>query len=204
MDTRLYLRASTNDQDANRAEAALTAFASEHKLRIVARYRENESGTKLNRPELFRLLADANPGDVLLIEQVDRLSRLNESDWIKLRSMIESRQVRIVALDMPTSWMMTQSGDEFQSRMFAAINSMMLDMLAAMARKDYADRRRRQAQGIDKAKATGRYTGRREDTKRNERIAKLLAAGWSYSQIQTEIGASRATIAKVAKRLLEQ
>lgn len=44
---------------------------------------------------------------------------------------------------------------------------MMLDMLAAIARKDYEDRRRRQTQGIDKAKAAGAYKGRPEDTEKN-------------------------------------
>jgi hypothetical protein len=38
----------------------------------------------------------------------------------------------------------------------AAVNAMMLDMLAAVARKDYEDRRRRQAQGQAKAKAEGK------------------------------------------------
>jgi len=36
---------------------------------------------------------------------------------------------------------------------------MMLDVLAAVARKDYEDRRRRQAQGQTRAKAEGRYRG---------------------------------------------
>jgi hypothetical protein len=53
------------------------------------------------------------------------------------------------------------AGDEFTVRMFEAINGMLLDMLAAVARKDYDDRRRRQAQGQAKAKAEGRYKGRR-------------------------------------------
>ena len=69
-----------------------------------------------------------------------------------------ARRMRVVALDLPTSWMMaTNSVDEFTGRMFEAINGMMLDMLAAVARKDYDDRRRRQAQGQAKAKAEGRY-----------------------------------------------
>jgi DNA invertase Pin-like site-specific DNA recombinase len=71
---RLYLRASTSEQDAGRARAGLEAFARERGLPIVGRYVENESGASLKRPELFRLLADSHPGDVLLIEQVDRLS----------------------------------------------------------------------------------------------------------------------------------
>ena len=69
---RAYLRASTSEQDASRAKSALDVFAAEHGLRIAARYVENESGAKLHRPELFRLLSDCEPGDVLLVEQVDR------------------------------------------------------------------------------------------------------------------------------------
>jgi DNA invertase Pin-like site-specific DNA recombinase len=72
--------------------------------------------------------------------------------------------IRVVALDLPTSWQLAAPGDEFTARMFAALNAMMLDMLAAVARKDYEDRRRRQAQGIVKAKAAGAYRGRPEDT----------------------------------------
>jgi DNA invertase Pin-like site-specific DNA recombinase len=54
--------------------------------------------------------------------------------------------------------------DDFSSRMLGAINGMMLDMLAAIARKDYEDRHRRQAEGQAKAKAEGKYRGRPEDT----------------------------------------
>jgi len=200
MDCRLYLRASTNEQDANRARKQLEDFAAEHKLRIVGRYVENESGAKLHRPELFRLLNDANASDILLVEQVDRLSRLSAPDWQMLREEISKQQVRVVALDLPTSWRLAETTDDFTDRMFAAVNAMMLDMLAAVARKDYDDRRRRVMQGQAKAKADGRYRGRVEDTKRNELIGSMLLAGLSWTQIQEGTKASRATIAKIAKR----
>lgn len=199
---RAYLRASTEEQDAERARAQLEAFVEERGLTLAATYVENESGARLARPELFRLLKDARPGDILLIEQVDRLSRLDASDWQKLRSELDARQVRVVALDLPTSWMLASSSDDFTSRMFNAINSMMLDVLAAVARKDYEDRRRRQAQGQARAKAEGRYRGRIENVKRNAGIASMLNAGLSWSQIQNATGASRATVAKIAKRQL--
>ena len=86
MFVRAYLRASTSEQDATRAKAQLETFVAERGLTIAASYVENESGAKLARPELFRLLSDCHPGDVLLIEQVDRLSRLTEADWRKLRA----------------------------------------------------------------------------------------------------------------------
>ncbi len=200
MFVRAYLRASTSEQDATRARSQIEAFATEHGLRIAATYAENESGAKLARPELFRLIADSKPGEVLLIEQVDRLSRLTEGDWRKLRSELDRKQIRVVALDLPTSWMLVSKGDEFTSRMFAAVNGMMLDMLAAVARKDYEDRRRRQAQGQAKAKAEGKYKGRPEDANRNSGIAAMLKGGASWSDVQKAFGCSRATVAKIVKR----
>jgi DNA invertase Pin-like site-specific DNA recombinase len=200
MNARAYLRASTDEQDASRAREQVEAFAAERGLPIVGTYVENESGAKLARPELFRLIADSRPGDALLVEQVDRLSRLSDADWRKLRTELEARQIRVVALDLPTSWQLAAPGDEFTARMFAALNAMMLDMLAAVARKDYEDRRRRQAQGIVKAKAAGAYRGRPEDTARNAGIAGMLRSGMSWSAIQAAAGCSRATIAKVRAR----
>ena len=197
-----YLRASTSEQDAARAEGQIEAFAADRGMQIAAKYRENESGAKLERPELFRALSDAHPGDILLVEQVDRLSRLNAADWDRLKVELKSRQVRVVALDLPTSWAMATGSkvDDFTARMFAAINDMMLDMLAAVARKDYEDRRRRQMQGQAKAKAAGKYVGRPENKRRNARIAAMLASGTSYSDVQEATGCSRATVAKIAKR----
>jgi DNA invertase Pin-like site-specific DNA recombinase len=119
---------STDQQDATRARSAIEAFAADHGLTIAGWFIENESGAKLARPELFRLLADGRPGDVLLVEQVDRLSRLNDADWRKLRAELDAKQIRVVALDLPTSWQLADTKDEFTSRMFGAINGMMLEI----------------------------------------------------------------------------
>jgi DNA invertase Pin-like site-specific DNA recombinase len=146
MNARAYLRASSLEHDASRAKSQVEAFAAERGLDIVGWFVENESGAKLARPELFRLLADSRPGDVLLVEQVDRLSRLSDADWRELRTELEARQIRVVALDLPTSWQLAAPGDEFTARMFAALNAMMLDMLAAVAARTtktaVADRRK--------------------------------------------------------------
>lgn len=201
MFVRAYLRASTKDQDASRAREQLQSFADEREMKVAAFYTENESGASLKRPELFRLLADCQDGDVLLVEQVDRLSRLNGKDWDKLKGEIMSRHVKVVALDLPTSWsLMTVGDDSIQSRMLDAINAMMLDMLAAIARKDYEDRRRRQAQGIVAAKAKGAYKGRPEDTERNAAIADMLRKGQSWSSIIKATGCSRSTLSRLSTR----
>lgn len=199
---RAYLRASTADQDANRAKADLEAFAAERGLQIAASYPENESGAKLDRPELFRLLDECQEGDILLVEQVDRLTRLNASDWQKLKGQIAAKRVRIVALDLPTSWqLVAQPQDDFGARMLDAINDLLTDVLAATARKDFEDRRRRQTQGIAKAKVEGRYTGRPEDTVRNTAIMKMLTNGQSWNSIIAATKCSRSTLSRLSQRL---
>ncbi|AAK89563.2 resolvase [Agrobacterium tumefaciens] len=204
MFVRAYLRASTKEQDAGRAKTQLESFAKDRGFSIAAFYVENESGASLKRPELFRLLSDCSPNDVLLTEQVDRLSRLNEADWEALKSEIDARQVRVVALDLPTSHMMLAAAeDPFTGRMFKAVNAMMLDMLAAIARKDYEDRRRRQAQGVEKAKSSGRYKGRPEDTDRNAALIRMLKSKMSWNDIVTATGCSRSTLFRLARRIKE-
>ncbi len=194
-----YLRASTKEQDANRAKIELKSFADEMSISIAAWFVENESGASLSRPELFKLIDVALPGDILLVEQVDRLSRLNGEDWEKLSMLIKFKGIRVVAMDLPTSHMMIQNVDDFTSRMMDALNGMMLDMLAAIARKDYTDRRRRQAQGIAKAKAEGKFRGRQADLELHRRILKLREAGMSYTEIQRTTGVARTTISRVLK-----
>lgn len=199
---RAYLRASTEDQDAQRARQPLAQFAALHGRVVASWYAENESGAKLHRPELFRLLGDCLPGDVLLVEQVDRLSRLSVDDWDTLKDAIKAKGVRVVALDLPTSHgaMRTmpprQAGQEADATelILQAVNAMLLDMLAVMARKDYTDRRRRQSEGIAKAKTQGLYRGRQVDESRHENILALLDAGKTWSQVQAMTKASRSTI----------
>ena len=99
---RAYLRASTEEQDAGRAQVSLEQFASDHNKVIASVYLENASGATADRPELLRLLKDARKGDVLLVESIDRLSRLPVEDWQKLKAAIDSKGLRIVALDLPT------------------------------------------------------------------------------------------------------
>ncbi|MET3892390.1 DNA invertase Pin-like site-specific DNA recombinase [Bosea sp. OAE506] len=203
MFVRAYLRASTQSQDAQRARSDLLRFAEERGQQIAAFYVENESGAKLDRPELMRLLEDAGASgnSIILLEQIDRLTRLRASDWEKLKELIREKGVRIVALDLPTSWLMFEAKpDEFTARLFEAVNAMLLDTLAAVSRKDYEDRRRRVAQGLALAVQRGYVPkGRPADTKRNADIAALLAAGHSWTMVQRTTGASRSTLARIRK-----
>ena len=196
---RSYLRASTIEQDANRANDALEQFAADHGQVVASTYTENASGTEANRPELLRLLKDARKGDVLLVESIDRLSRMEDPDWRMLKATIDAKGLCIVALDLPTSHLALRitQGDEFTSRMLGAINNMMIEMMAAIARKDYQQRRERQAQGIAKAKSSGAYKGRPIDADLHKRVRELLAANLGIRATARHAGCSTTTVLKI-------
>ena len=198
---RAYLRASTEDQNASRAREALEAFAKDKGAKVASWYIENASGTKADRTELARLIDDAQPGDILLIEQVDRLTRLTKSDWDKLKVAIQSAGLRVVSLDLPTSHtaMTVSASDDFTGRMLDAVNAMLLDMLAAVARKDYDDRRRRQAEGIARAKSQGVYKGRPVDEALHQKIRELREKGFSIRKTAELAGCGASTVQRALK-----
>jgi hypothetical protein len=77
------------------------------------------------------------------MEQIERLTRLNVTDWNKLKAELHARKMRVVSLDLPTSWTMVNAAEELDPRMFDAMNGVMLEILDVVARKDFTDRRRR-------------------------------------------------------------
>ena len=199
---RAYLRASTAKQDATRAKESLTSFVANKNQKIASYYFENESGRTLQRPELMKLLEEANEGDVLLVESIDRLTRLTRDDWMRPKLLIQQKELQVVAQDLPTSHkaLELEETDDVTRGILDAVNAMLIDILATMACKDYELRRERSAQGIAKARAAGAYRGRPENVDRNNGIAKMLNNGMTYTEIQNATGASRATIAKIRAR----
>ncbi len=196
-----YLRASTNEQDAERARDELIQFANKYGATLADSdiYSENVSGTQLDRPELSNLIKAATPGTVLLLEQIDRLTRLPAPVWDTLKGRLLERGIKVVSLDLPTSHRFMQGEQAnidqgFDVSLQNAINSMLLDILAAIARKDYEDRRRRQKQGQDKARQEGRVLGRRANYEVYEQLNELLDAGISMRNAAKHHGVTLRTV----------
>lgn len=84
--------------------------------------------------------------------------------------------------------------------MIKAINNMMMDMLAAISRKDYEDRR--QKQGIEKAKNEGKYKGRKPNLELHDKIYKLRVDNqMSINETAKMIGVSARTVVRVVKKM---
>lgn len=175
MNTRIYLRASTKDQDAERALQILQDLNQNLNLGETIVYVENYSGTKLDRPELNKLLSEANQGDTLLVESIDRLSRLTQQDFQELKRRIQEKGLRLVVADLPTTYQMIQTSDSITHSIMELINNMLIDLLATMARLDNEKRIERIKQGL--ARSGYKPTGKKANEAKHKRIKELLAVG---------------------------
>ncbi|MDW2741481.1 recombinase family protein [Atlantibacter subterraneus] len=200
MNVRIYCRASTEGQHADRALTSLQEFTYGQGWKIADIYVENASGAKLERKELKRLLEEAVPGDILLVEAIDRLSRLAHDEWAQLKAVLKDKALALVSIDLPTSWQMVRmAGNDLTSGILRAVNDMLIDILATMARQDYETRRARQKQGIARAKAAGIYTGREKDMDARNVVHEMLAQNVKPAHIMKAAGISRATFYRIKK-----
>ncbi|EKT4505623.1 recombinase family protein [Pseudomonas aeruginosa] len=207
MKAHLYLRASTNDQDAERAKQSLLDFALDKSLQVADVYAENISGTKLERPELSRLLTSATAGDVLLVESVDRLSRLTMAEWDSLKTTIKSKGLRLVVADMPTTHeMLTLKDDgDIGTRIMRVINEMLVDLMATMARLDQEKRVERIKQGLDNKRARGeKVGGKGRNQKKWDQVAALLKRnGITMEEIAKLAEVGVATVYRIKKEIAQ-
>ena len=200
MTTRIYLRASTKDQDAQRALQILQDLNQYLNLGETIVYVENYSGTRLDRPELNKLLSEANDGDALLVESVDRLSRLSQADFQELKRRIQDKGLRLIVADLPTTHQLIQTNDSITSSILELINNMLIDLLATMARLDNEKRIERIKQGLERSGY--KPTGKKPNQTKHKRIKELLASNtMTKDEIAKAVGCGVATVYRVAKRV---
>lgn len=196
MTIRIYVRASTKDQDAERALEDLKQFAS-NIPGDVKEYIENESGTKLERPVLNQLLDEAQTDDVLLVESVDRLSRLSQDDFEVLKGRLKEKGLKLVVADLPTTHVLLNTDDTITSSILNLVNNLLIDLLATMARLDNEKRIERIKQGLERSGY--KPTGKKADTAKHERIKVLNKKGLTKEEIAKAVGCGIATVYRVIK-----
>jgi DNA invertase Pin-like site-specific DNA recombinase len=197
MTVRIYVRASTKDQDAERALESLKEFASTIHG-VTVEYVENESGTKLDRPVLNKLLADAENGDTLLVESVDRLSRLKQEEFEVLKGRIKEKGLKLVVADLPTTHVLLNTDDTITSSILNLVNNLLIDLLATMARLDNEKRIERIKQGLERSGY--KPSGKKANTQKHYRIKDLNNKGLTKEEIAKAVGCGVATVYRVLKK----
>jgi DNA invertase Pin-like site-specific DNA recombinase len=193
---RIYLRVSTDQQDLAR-QASIEAAAVAAGFYIAAVYKEKASGARADRPELQRMIADLQPGDVVIAEKIDRISRLPFPDAEKLIASIRAMGAKLAVPDVVDLSEVVASSDGIAKIVLESVQEMLLKLALQMARDEYETRRERQLQGIHLAKLNGKYAGRKTDKAVHERIIALRQANRSIAETAKLAGCSESQVKRV-------
>lgn len=197
---RIYQRVSTEGQDLTRQQKLITD-AEAAGYYVAGVYSEKISGTKDSRPELNRLIADLQPGDVVIAESLDRISRLPVAEGEALIQRITEKGAKISVPDLiDLSDIIDGSKDELVRIVLEANQKMMLKIALHMARKDYEQRATKQASGIAAAKAKGVYKGRKPDTVANAKIVELRKIGYTIAKIADTLNVSVSQVKLILRK----
>ena len=199
---RIYLRVSTDEQDLTRQVAI------EHSTRsagyyVAGVYREKASGARADRPELLRMIADLQPGEVVVAEKIDRISRLPLAEAEQLVGAIRAKGARLAVPGVVDLSEVAAAADGVAKIVLESVQELLLKLALQMARDDYETRRerqrerQRQRQGVQLAKASGKYTGRKADTTTHQRILVLRRAGHTIQKTAELAGCSVSQVKRI-------
>lgn len=169
---RIYLRVSTDSQDLKRQEKIIYE-AKAAGYYVAGVYREKASGARADRLELLRMIEDLQPGEVVIAEKIDRISRLPLPEAERLIATIKSKGAMLAIPGVVDLSDFVDKAEGISRIVLEAVQELLLKLSLQMARDDYEDRRERQMQGISQAKKKGKYKGRKANHKTHELIIKL-------------------------------
>ena len=155
MDSRIYgyVRVSSREQNEDRQFEALTRFGVPPESIIIDKCSGKDTereGYQYLKRQILRA------GDTLVIKELDRLSR-NKADIKRELEEFKAKGIRVKILDIPTT--LTDFPKE-QMWVMDMINSILIEVLGAIAENERNKIRSRQREGIEAAKRKNVKFGR--------------------------------------------
>jgi DNA invertase Pin-like site-specific DNA recombinase len=193
---RIYLRVSTDEQDLARQENVING-AKANGFYIAGVYREKASGARADRPELLRMISDLQPGEVVVAEKIDRISRLPLGEAEQLINSIRAKGAKLAVPGIIDLSELAVESEDVSKIVLEAVQEMLLKLALQMARDDYETRRDRQYQGVQLAKKAGKYTGRKINVSVHDRIIALRIAGKTITRTSELAGCSVAQVKRI-------
>ena len=173
-----YRRVSSHDQNLDRQDLGS----------IDQVFEEKESGASKARPALQEMITYVRSGDEVVVWSIDRLAR-DLRDLQEIISAITAKGASVHFL----SEVLT-----FKSDSADPIAKLQLQMMGAFAEFERSIIRKRQADGIAKAKARGAYSGGKRKIDR-EKVAALKSEGQGDTAIAEQMGISRMSVHRILK-----
>lgn len=143
------------------------------------------------------MIEDLQPGDVVVAEKIDRISRLPLPEAEQLVATIRRKGAKLAVPGLVDLSELAAASEGMAKIVLESVQEMLLKIALQMARDDYETRRERQQQGIALAKASGKYKGRKTNQLVNSRIIALRQADRSIAETASLAGCSSSQVKRI-------
>ena len=193
---RIYMRVSTEKQDLERQEKIVfdTRQAGYY---VAGVYREKASGARADRPVLLQMIDDLQPGEIVVAEKIDRISRLPLIEAERLVDSIRAKGARLAVPGVVDLSEFAASSEGAERIVLEAVQDMLLRIALHIARDNYETQRERQRQGIELAKRARKYAGRPSNSAMHDRIIALRSSNHSIADTARLSGCSVSQVKRV-------
>ena len=186
-----YARVSTRDQNLDRQIEALENF------KVDKLFCDKMSGANTKRPQLQNMLDYIREDDVVIVTELDRLGR-NNQDLTKIMGAIKAKGATLDILNFPSL-----RGIE-DPNLRQLMNNLILELYKYQAESERKRIKERQRQGIEIAKAEGRYHGRKpkydKDSPQLQHAFKLYQSGMTDAKVAKLTGINRTTFMRYREK----
>ena len=203
-----YHRTSTSEQHLDRGLKEIEDYCKQHNYLLTDIFTDQLTGKNFNRPEYQFLKKRILPQDIIIITELDRLSR-NKVEILKELQYYKERSVRVMILEIPTTLIDYSSMDDsLASLMMETINNMLIEMFAVMAQSEIEKKEKRQREGIDSKKKRGEWKDYGRPSIISESVfaiayEKIEQGDINATELRKELGLSHSTFYRYRKRYLE-
>lgn len=151
-----YHRTSTKEQHLDRGLTAIKEFCEKNNLDLVKIFCDQQTGKTFERPRYRVMKEDVlRDADVLVIKEFDRLGRNKQASLKELRELQEMG-VKVVFLDIPTSWLLA-TGNVENLPIMEMINNILIEVYSTIAQQEIERKETRQREGIAAMKERGEW-----------------------------------------------
>lgn len=153
-----YHRTSTREQHLDRGIKEINDYCKKNDINIKKIYTDQVTGKNFNRPRYIVMKEDVlEPGDVLIITEVDRLGR-NKNEILKELMYYKENGIRVMILEIPTTLVnLSDKSDSLSKMIVETINNMLIEIYAVFAQAEIEKKEKRQKEGIAAMKARGEW-----------------------------------------------
>ena len=192
-----YTRVSTQGQSLDRQRKAIKDYCKVNNIKISGWFEDKASGKNFNRDNYNKMKATLQPGDVVIIKELDRFGRSYEDikrEW----DYFKENKIGVIIIDVPLLCTVDNQSKGLDNEFLQNLVFEVMRYTAELERRKISERTK---EALAVKKRQGVVLGRPKDDRVREALINDKDYKGNHRALSRWLGVSPARVSQVAKEL---